>query len=357
MDKLTQRIEALLEKYPEPGTGKPLMKTGRISGLRLDGGVVKFVIDFASMQDARDFEGLRAELAAEIRALDGVEDVQIVSTASNAGTTTKQSAHSNEPPPQMRAPGQSQQAPIPGIKHIYAIASGKGGVGKSTVTSNLALALAQSGKSIGLLDADLYGPSQARMMGTRERPERRDGRIIPITAHGVRLISVGQIIEDGEALIWRGPMLTKMLDQFLREVDWGELDALLIDLPPGTGDVQLSLAQRTKLSGAIIVSTPQDIALIDVRRAISMFERLKVPVIGLIENMATHICPKCGHEERIFGSNGVESEAKARKLPYLGAIPLDMEICKSGDSGQPLALKPGSIFGDIAGKLIKAKKL
>ena len=223
------------------------------------------------------------------------------------------------------------------MKRIIAIASGKGGVGKSTVAANLAVALAQEGKRAGLLDADIYGPSQPRMMGVSERPKSPDGKtILPLHAHGVTLMSIGLMLKEGEAVIWRGPMLMGALQQMMGQVAWGELDALIVDLPPGTGDVQLTLSQKYPITGAIVVSTPQDVALLDARKAMDMFEKTRVPVLGLIENMSAYVCPNCGHEAHIFGHGGARAEAERLGLPFLGEIPLDIAIRLSGDGGTPV---------------------
>ena len=247
---------------------------------------------------------------------------------------------------------------MPGIRRIIAIASGKGGVGKSTVAANLAVALAREGKRTGLLDADIYGPSQPRMMGVNERPKSPDGKtIIPLQAHGVTLMSIGLMLKEGEAVVWRGPMLMGALQQLVGQVAWGELDALIVDLPPGTGDVQLTLSQRYPVTGAIIVSTPQDVALLDARKAMDMFVKTKIPLLGIIENMSSYICPNCGHEAHIFGHGGARAEAERLGLPFLGEIPLDLAIRLAGDGGTPVtAAQPDSpeaqAFRAVARRLI-----
>jgi ATP-binding protein involved in chromosome partitioning len=226
---------------------------------------------------------------------------------------------------------------VPGVRRIIAIASGKGGVGKSTVAANLAVALAQEGKRAGLLDADIYGPSQPQMMGLSERPRSPDGKtILPLHGHGVAVMSIGLMLKEGEAVIWRGPMLQGALQQLMGQVAWGELDALIVDLPPGTGDVQLTLSQKYAITGAIVVSTPQDVALLDARKAIDMFVKTRVPVLGIIENMSSYICPNCGHEAHIFGHGGARAEAGRLGLPFLGEIPLDLAIRVAGDGGTPI---------------------
>ena len=226
---------------------------------------------------------------------------------------------------------------IDGVKQIIAVGSGKGGVGKSTLSCNLAIALAQTGLRIGLLDADIHGPSQPHMMGVSARPQSPDGkRIIPLVAHGVTMMSLGLMVAADQAVIWRGPMLMGALQQMLLQVEWGELDILLVDLPPGTGDVQLTLSQKIALDGAVIVSTPQDIALLDARKALDMFVRLNIPIYGLVENMAHYICPKCGDTAHIFGTGGAKTEATKQNIAFLGEIPLDLSIRQSGDDGVPI---------------------
>ncbi len=243
-----------------------------------------------------------------------------------------------------------------GVHRILAVASGKGGVGKSTVSANLAVALARQGKKVGLLDADIYGPSQPRMMGATKRAASADGqRIDPLHLHGVTMMSIGLMVDEDKAVVWRGPMLMGALQQMLGQVNWGELDVLIVDLPPGTGDVQLTLCQRAALSGALIVSTPQDVALLDARKAIDMFNTLKTPVLGMIENMSSFVCPDCGSESHPFGQGGVAAEAAKIGVPLLGSLPLDLETRLSGDAGAPVALgegKQAQAFGALARGLI-----
>ena len=225
------------------------------------------------------------------------------------------------------------------------------------MSSNLAVALARQGRRVGLLDADIYGPSQPRMMGLSKRPASPDGKtIIPLQAHGVTVMSIGLMLKENEAVVWRGPMLMGALQQLLNQVAWGDLDVLVVDLPPGTGDVQLTLCQKTHVTGAVIVSTPQDVALLDARRAIDMFNKLKTPILGLIENMSTYICPNCGHEAHIFGHGGVAAEAAALDVPFLGEIPLSLDVRLAGDAGRPVAAGDGPIadaYARIADRLIK----
>jgi ATP-binding protein involved in chromosome partitioning len=266
----------------------------------------------------------------------------------------------------MMAPGTVQNSKdhwagrtaIPGIKAILAVASGKGGVGKSTVSANLAVALARAGKKVGLLDADIYGPSQPRMMGITGRPQADDdNQLLPPEAYGVKVMSIGLMLEEGQAVVWRGPMLMGALQQFLTEVAWGDLDVLIVDLPPGTGDVMLTLGQKSELDGAIMVSTPQDVALIDARKGIDMLNKLNVPIIGLIENMSTYVCPKCGHEEHLFGHGGVRDEARKMGVPLLAELPIDLATRLGGDAGTPVAAGTGVMadaYGRLAARLIEA---
>ena len=252
---------------------------------------------------------------------------------------------------------------VQGVRHIVAVASGKGGVGKSTVSSNLAVALAMRGLKVGLLDADVYGPSQPRMLGVSGRPSSPDGQtILPLRNHGVTLMSLGLMMPDDEALIWRGPMLMGALQQMLGQVQWGQLDVLLVDLPPGTGDVQMTLSQKVNVTGAVIVSTPQDIALLDAKKGIDMFKRMDVPLLGFVENMASFICDGCGKEHHPFGNGGAKAEAEKQGMPFLGEIPLDLAIRVASDGGVPMVIaKPSSpqakAFLDIADQLIASEVL
>lgn len=231
---------------------------------------------------------------------------------------------------------QGELGPLPHVKNIVVVASGKGGVGKSTVSANLALALRAEGASVGILDADIYGPSQPRMMGVSGKPESPDGKtIIPMQAHGIAVMSIGFLVEEDTPMIWRGPMVTQAMMQLLTDTRWGQLDYLIVDLPPGTGDIQLTLSQKVPVAGAVIVTTPQDIALLDARKALKMFEKVEVPVLGIVENMATHICSACGHEEHVFGEGGGSRMAAEYGVPYLGSLPLDIRIREQADGGNP----------------------
>lgn len=317
-----------------PGGGD-LVSRDLIRAVTVDGDVVRFVIEAESPEAARALGPVQGAAEAAVKGLAGVATVQVVMTAH--GPAAKPAAPSlkigQHPTPQQGGPQK-----VSGVDRIIAVASGKGGVGKSTVSSNLAVALARQGRRVGLLDADIYGPSQPRMMGVSKRPASPDGKIIePLQAHGVTMMSIGLMLKEDEAVIWRGPMIMGALQQLLGQVAWGKLDILIIDLPPGTGDIQLSLAQRTQLTGALVVSTPQDVALLDARKALDMFSKLKVPVLGLIENMSTFCCPNCGHETQIFGHGGVKAEAAKLGLPFLGELPLALSVRQAGDAGTPIA--------------------
>ena len=336
-----------------PGGGD-LVSRDLIRAVTVDGGTVRFVIEAESPEAARALGPVQAAAEAVVRQLDGVDSVQVVMTAH--GPAAKPAAPPTLKIGQHPTPQQGGPQKVSGVDRIIAVGSGKGGVGKSTVSSNLAVALARQGRRVGLLDADIYGPSQPRMMGVNKRPASPDGKIIePLHAHGVTMMSIGLMLKEDEAVIWRGPMIMGALQQLLGQVAWGKLDVLIIDLPPGTGDIQLSLAQRTQLTGALVVSTPQDVALLDARKALDMFVKLKVPVLGLIENMSTYICPNCGHEAHIFGHGGVAAEAAKLDLPFLGEIPLSLDVRVAGDSGTPIAAGEGPIseaYARLAHRLI-----
>lgn len=327
-----EQVMAVLRGVAHPGGGD-LVSRDLIRALSVEGGAVRFVIEAATPDEARSLGPAQAEAEAKLKALPGVGSVQVVMTAHGPAAKPPSLKIGQHPTPQQGGPQR-----ISGIDRIIAVASGKGGVGKSTVASNLAVALARRGRKVGLLDADIYGPSQPKMMGVSKRPSSPDGKTIePLVAHGVTMMSIGLMLKEDEAVVWRGPMLMGALQQLLGQVAWGKLDVLIIDLPPGTGDVQLTLCQRTQLTGAIVVSTPQDVALLDARKALDMFGKLKTPVLGLVENMSTYVCPNCGHESHIFGHGGVAAEAAKLDLPFLGELPLALDVRVAGDAGTPIA--------------------
>ncbi|WP_243040024.1 iron-sulfur cluster carrier protein ApbC [Dyella sedimenti] len=325
---MTQASEALVRRIlgelQDPHTGAPLAEAVRAVGV--DGGRVS-----VDIQLGYPAAGVLGELTARARqALEADPSID----AASVSVGSRIYAHKV----------QGALAPLPGVKNIIAVASGKGGVGKSTVSANLALALAAEGARVGVLDADIYGPSQPRMLGISGRPESPDGKsIIPMQAHGLQAMSIGFLVDEETPMIWRGPMVTQAMMQLLNDSRWEQLDYLIVDLPPGTGDIQLTLAQKVPVAGAVIVTTPQDIALLDARKALKMFEKVEVPVLGVVENMATHVCSACGHEEHIFGEGGGMRMAGQYGVAYLGSLPLDIRIREQADGGMPtVAAMPDS---------------
>jgi len=353
-----ETILAQLQTVPLPDGGN-LISADMVRALQIEGGKVRFVLEAPDTASAQKLGPVQQAATAALRALDGVTDVQIVVTAHQ--TKAANTAGQGEPPQLEigRHPtGKPEPKAIPGVKRILAIGSGKGGVGKSTVSSNLAVAMARQGWKVGLLDADIYGPSQPRMMGLDRPPMSPDGKqIIPLEAHGVKFMSIGVLLPKGEAVIWRGPMLMGALQQLLNDVRWGNLDVLIVDMPPGTGDIQLTLCTYFDVTGAIVVSTPQDVAMMDAQKALIAFTKLGTEVIGLIENMSGYICPECGHEAHIFGQGGVRAEAEKLGLPLLAEIPISLDVRLAGDAGTPIALGDDSIaeiYGKLAARLIEA---
>ena len=328
-DDLIAQARLLAGNYVEPCLGVPLADAKAVKSVRWEGSrpLVEVELGFPAGGYAPI---LAANLQAALRATRGLEDA-VVTVGWQVPAQT----------------GHGRLQPLPGIRHVIAVASGKGGVGKSTTAVNLALALALDGARVGLLDADIYGPSQPRMMGLQgQRPTTRDGRKVqPLEAHGVKVMSIGFLIEEEQPMVWRGPMVTQALQQLLADTEWGELDYLVIDLPPGTGDIQLTLSQRVPVSGAVIVTTPQDIALADARKGLRMFQKVEVPVLGIVENMSTHVCSNCGHEEPIFGTGGGARMARQYGVLLLGQLPLDIRIRQETDEGHP------SVVADPTGRI------
>lgn len=329
-------ILAALASIPGPDGRTPLPRSGAMSEIVVHRGKVYFSIQVEASAAGR-LEPLRLAAENAVRAVPGVEGV-LVSLTHERPADTRPEPGDRRPGP--RAQAATTKAAVEGVRHIIAVASGKGGVGKSTTAANLALALARLGNRVGILDADIYGPSLPKLFALADsKPEVEEGRILkPLEAHGLRLMSIGFLVDQEAAMIWRGPMVMSALQQMLREVAWGDLDILVVDMPPGTGDAQLTMAQTVPLSGAVIVSTPQDLALIDARRGVTMFEQVAVPVLGIVENMSYFICPHCGERSDIFGHGGARAEAQRRGVPFLGEIALDMTIRATSDSGSPVVV-------------------
>jgi ATP-binding protein involved in chromosome partitioning len=316
--------------------GRSLPESGRLTQISAEDGKVIFSIQI-DPSEVNIMESVRAQAENIVKALPGVSRALVGLTAdkpasaASAAPTPLRSGPKNQPAATNKNPG------VPGVKHIIAVASGKGGVGKSTTSCNLALGLAAMGLKVGMMDADIYGPSQPKLFGLSGKPRVNEQRKLePMERYGVKVMSIGFLVEEDTAMIWRGPMVMSALTQMLREVSWGELDVLVVDMPPGTGDAQLTMAQQTPLAGAVIVSTPQDLALIDARRGVAMFRKVSVPVLGIVENMANFCCPNCGHVSPIFGHGGARAEAEKTGVQFLGEIPLHMDIRATSDEGRPV---------------------
>ena len=329
MTLTVQDVSAALQAIVDPNTGKDLVAGKSARNIRVDGDDV--AVDVELGYPARtQVDPIRRQVVAALRALPGVKNV-------SANVYQKIQPHA----------AQRGVKLLPNVKNIIAVASGKGGVGKSTTAVNLALALAAEGASVGMLDADIYGPSQPMMLGISGRPETPDGKSLePMEGHGIQAISIGFLIEMDTPMVWRGPMVTQALEQLLRETNWRDLDYLIVDMPPGTGDIHLTLSQKIPVTGAVIVTTPQDIALLDARKGLKMFEKVGIPILGIVENMAMHTCSNCGHTEHIFGAGGGERMAKEYGVTYLGGLPLDIRIRQQADSGKPTVVADPD--GDLA---------
>ena len=318
-----EEVLSALRAVKDPELGRDIVELGFVRDLSVDGGKVTFTLQLTT-PSCPFKERLVSEARRAVESLPGVREVEVRVEA--------------------RVPALPRKERLPGVKHVIAVASGKGGVGKTTISVNMAVSLALDGASVGLLDADIYGPDVPPMMGMEgERPRVRGEKILPIERHGVRVMSIGFLIEREAAVIWRGPLMSKAIQEFLREVEWGDLDYLVVDLPPGTGDAPLTVAQTVPLSGGVVVATPQKVALEDVRRMVSMFRRLEVPVLGVVENMSYLVCPHCGGRVEVFPSGGARRAAEELGVPFLGEVPLDPEVVKTGDEGEPLiASRPSS---------------
>ena len=314
-----EQIKTALAAAVDPNTGKDFVAGKSLKNIKFDGNDVSFDIELGYPAKTQ-FDGIRKQVLAAVRALPGVGNV-------SANVYSKIVAHSVQMGVKL----------VPGVKNIIAVASGKGGVGKSTTAVNLALALAQEGASVGILDADIYGPSQPQMLGLAgQQPESKDGENMePLEAYGLQAMSIGFMVDVETPMVWRGPMVAQALDQLISQTNWRDVDYLIVDMPPGTGDIQLSLAQKVPVTGAVIVTTPQDIALIDARKGLKMFEKVNIPILGIVENMSIHICSKCGHEEHIFGQGGGERMGKDYDVDFLGSLPLEMAIREMTDTGKP----------------------
>ncbi|NFV81121.1 iron-sulfur cluster carrier protein ApbC [Magnetospirillum aberrantis] len=331
MAELTEaQVLGALKQVADPARGADIVALGLVSGVAVKNGHVAFAIEIDPAR-AKEMEPVRKAAEKVVEALPGVLTVSAVLTAQRAP----------QPAPQAKP---AERPLLPQVKSIIAVASGKGGVGKSTTSTNLALALAGMGLKVGLFDADIYGPSMPRMLGISGQPQSPDGEtLLPMENHGIKCMSIGFLVREEDPIIWRGPMVMGALNQLLRDVEWGELDIMVIDMPPGTGDTQLSISQNLPLTGAVIVSTPQDIALLDARKGLNMFRKVDVPVLGLIENMSYYVCPKCGDEAHIFGHGGAKAEAARLSAEFLGEVPLDIAIRETSDAGTPIvASQPDS---------------
>jgi ATP-binding protein involved in chromosome partitioning len=364
-DITSQAVIDCLKTIKGPDLEGDLVSLGLVSPIMIDKGKVIFSITVPS-DKTEQLEPMRLAAQKAVSELDGVTSAMVIFTAEHTGgASTGQRPTASAMPPQSAAPARSAEArqaknsaPVPGIKSIIAVASGKGGVGKSTTSVNLAISLAKLGQKVGILDADIYGPSMPRLMGIKDQPTVNGKILSPLEGHGIKVMSMGFLVDEETPMIWRGPMVISALNQMLREVAWGNLDILVVDMPPGTGDAQLTMSQNVPLAGAVIVSTPQDIALIDARKGLNMFRKVDVPILGIIENMSTFICPKCGEISEIFGHGGARDEAERVGVPFLGEVPLHMAIRENSDSGTPIVTSEADgphakIYTQIAKNLLE----
>jgi len=339
MSITVEDVKAALSKIVDPNTTKDYVSGKAVKNLKVDGGDISLDIELGYPAKSQ-FDKVRSSVIAALKTLPGAGNISV-------GVSSKIIPHSVQRGLKL----------MPNVKNIIAVASGKGGVGKSTTAVNLALALSAEGASVGLLDADIYGPSQPMMLGVKGRPETKDGKSMePMENHGVQVSSIGFLIDPDEPMVWRGPMVTQALQQLLEQTNWRDLDYLIVDMPPGTGDIQLTLSQKVPVTGAVIVTTPQDIALLDARKGLKMFEKVGIPILGIVENMSTHICSNCGHAEEIFGAGGGAKMCQDFNVEFLGALPLTMAIREQADSGRPTVVADpdgpvAAIYKEIARKI------
>jgi ATP-binding protein involved in chromosome partitioning len=337
-----------LRTVRDPESGQDIVSLGLVQGLTIEGGRVGFTLEFTSQPALAKVE-IHSQARKVVAALPGVTEAKVAMAASRPRSGPPH-AHAHHP-----AAGGGQAELIPDVKHTIAVSSGKGGVGKSTVAVNLALAFRESGATVGLVDADVYGPNIPLMMGARGRPGMFNDRMIPVQAYDVKIMSIGFFVKEGDPVVWRGPMIHTAIQQFLKDVEWGELDYLIFDMPPGTGDAQLSLSQVLPLSGAVMVTTPQDVSLLDVRKGLAMFRKMNVPLLGVVENMAGFECPHCRHTTPIFGEGGGQTLADEFGIPVLGSIPIDLETRVGGDTGAPIVVaRPRSAQADAFRRVAQA---
>jgi ATP-binding protein involved in chromosome partitioning len=355
-----ERVLEALRQIKGPDPAVDIVAQGLVSEIVIHKGKVYFAIH-ADPARAGEFEALREAATRAVRELSGVESVAVTLTADRApgsGGSGGQVAPQTSPFTRPGAAREARHRPggVPGVSHIIAVASGKGGVGKSTTAVNLALGLKEMGLKVGILDADIYGPSMPRLLGLKGQPQQVSGnKLAPMEAYGLKVMSMGFLVDEETPMIWRGPMVMSALSQMLKDVAWGELDVLVVDMPPGTGDAQLTMAQQVPLAGAVIVSTPQDLALIDARKGLNMFRKVNVPVLGLVENMSSFVCPHCGEPSNIFGHGGARSEAARLGVPFLGEVPLTLEIRETSDEGRPVVATDPASAGAEAFRQIAAR--
>jgi ATP-binding protein involved in chromosome partitioning len=344
-------LQAALRAVRDPASGQDVVTAGLVDAIEQRDGMVQVAL-LTDRAHAAAMEPVRRAAEAALAAVPGVTNATAVLTAHRPAAPVAPAPAA----PRIGGHGNpnAREKLLQGVRHVVAVASGKGGVGKSTLAVNLAIALAQTGLSVGLLDADIYGPSLPRMLGTARKPELRGEQMVPLQVWGLKVLSIGFLVEEETPMIWRGPMVMGALEQMMGQADWGQLDVMIVDMPPGTGDAQLTMAQRVNLAGAVIVSTPQDIALIDARRGVRMFEKVGVPVLGLVENMSFFACPNCGHESHIFGHGGARAEAARLGVDFLGEVPLLLDIRTAGDAGAPVAAQAPDSPAGVAYRQIAA---